>query len=45
MQSNTQNGVPDKPRLSSSDKVFDKIREYIDTGELLPNQRLIESVT
>ena len=43
MQSNTQNGVHVKPRLSSSDKVFEKIREYIDAGELLPNQRLIES--
>lgn len=43
MQSNTQNMVPRKHRRSSSDELFEKIREYIDTGQLLPNQRLIES--
>ncbi len=43
MQSNTQNTVPGKRRRSSSDGLFEKIREYIDTGQLLPNQRLIES--
>jgi len=42
MQSNTLNSNPDKHRLSSSDRVFEEIREWIDAGELLPHQRLVE---